>query len=118
MRREPLVAAPRSCCSSASARNSTRTPPEGSDRWALATLRDDTNTLKHAAPCSATVAVERRDGSMIIQVSDTGPGVRLADPHGRGLVGIAECVSMCGGVLEHGNGQNGGFRLRAVLPLP
>ena len=77
-----------------------------------------TNTLKHAAPCSATVAVERRDGSMIIQVSDTGPGVRRADPHGRGLVGIAERVSMCGGVLEHGNGQDGGFRLRAVLPLP
>ena len=77
-----------------------------------------TNTLKHAAPCSATVEVERRNGSMIIQVSDTGPGVRQADPHGRGLVGIAERVSMCGGVLEHGNGQDGGFRLRAVLPLP
>jgi signal transduction histidine kinase len=77
-----------------------------------------TNTLKHAAPCSATVAVERENGSMTIEVSDTGPGVRRADPHGRGLVGIAERVSMCGGVLEHGNGQDGGFRLRAVLPLP
>jgi signal transduction histidine kinase len=77
-----------------------------------------TNTLKHAAPCSATVEVERKNGSMIIQVFDTGPGVRRADPHGRGLVGIAERVSMCGGVLEHGNGQDGGFRLRAVLPLP
>jgi signal transduction histidine kinase len=77
-----------------------------------------TNTLKHAAPCSATVAVERRNGSLIIEVSDNGPGVRRADRHGRGLVGIAERVSMCGGVLEHGNGQDGGFRLRAVLPLP
>ena len=77
-----------------------------------------TNTLKHAAPCSATVAVARGNGSVIIEVSDTGPGVRRADPHGRGLVGIAERVSMCGGVLEHGNGQDGGFRLRAVLPLP
>jgi signal transduction histidine kinase len=77
-----------------------------------------TNTLKHAAPCSATVEVERRNGSMIIDVSDTGPGLRRADPQGRGLVGIAERVSMCGGVLEHGNGQDGGFHLRAVLPLP
>jgi signal transduction histidine kinase len=77
-----------------------------------------TNTLKHAAPCSATVAVERANGSMIIEVSDTGPGVRRADPQGRGLVGIAERVSMCGGVLEHGNGRDGGFHLRAVLPLP
>jgi signal transduction histidine kinase len=76
-----------------------------------------TNTLKHAAPCAATVAVERADGSMIIEVSDTGPGVRQTDPRGRGLVGIAERVSMCGGVLEHGDGKHGGFRLRAVLPL-
>ena len=77
-----------------------------------------TNTLKHAAPCAATVAVERVDGSMIIEVSDTGPGVRQTNPRGRGLVGIAERVSMCGGVLEHGDGEHGGFRLRAVLPLP
>jgi signal transduction histidine kinase len=77
-----------------------------------------TNTLKHAAPCAATVAVERVDGSMIIEVSDTGPGVGQTDPRGRGLVGIAERVSMCGGVLEHGDGEHGGFRLRAVLPLP
>ncbi len=77
-----------------------------------------TNTLKHAAPCSATVAVERSNGSMIIEVSDTGPGVRHTDPRGRGLVGIAERVSMSGGVLEHGDGEQGGFRLRAVLPLP
>ena len=77
-----------------------------------------TNTLKHAAPCAATVAVERANGSMIIEVSDTGPGVGQTDPNGRGLVGIAERVSMCGGVVEHGNGEHGGFRLRAVLPLP
>ena len=77
-----------------------------------------TNTLKHAAPCAATVAVEQVDGTMIIEVSDTGPGVRQTDPRGRGLVGIAERVSLSGGVLEHGDGEHGGFRLRAVLPLP
>lgn len=77
-----------------------------------------TNTLKHAAPCSATVIVQRRDGSLIVEVSDTGPGARATDRHGRGLVGIAERVSMCGGVLEYGDGQPGGFRLRAALPVP
>jgi signal transduction histidine kinase len=77
-----------------------------------------TNTLKHAAPCSASVIVERRNGSLIVEVSDTGPGVRATDRHGRGLVGIAERVSMCGGVLQHGDGESGGFRVRAVLPLP
>lgn len=77
-----------------------------------------TNSLKHAAPCSATVAVHQSNGSMIIEVSDTGPGVGQVDPDRRGLLGIAERVAMCGGVLEHGNGEQGGFRVRAVLPLP
>ena len=77
-----------------------------------------TNTLKHAAPCSATVIVERKNGSLIVEVSDTGPGAPATDRHGHGLVGIAERVSMCGGVLEHGNGESGGFRVRAVLPVP
>jgi signal transduction histidine kinase len=76
-----------------------------------------TNTLKHAAPCSATVIVQRTNGSLIVEISDNGPGVRATDRHGRGLVGIAERVSMSGGVLEHGNGRSGGFRLRAVLPV-
>ena len=77
-----------------------------------------TNALKHAAPCSAEVVVERRNGSLIVEVFDTGPGVRATDRRGRGLVGIAERVAMCGGVLEHGDGEHGGFRLRAVLPVP
>lgn len=77
-----------------------------------------TNALKHAAPCSASVIVERRNGSLIVEVSDTGPGLRATDRRGRGLVGMAERVSMCGGVLEHGEGEHGGFRLRATLPVP
>jgi signal transduction histidine kinase len=77
-----------------------------------------TNTLKHAAPCSATVVVERADGSVVVEVSDTGPGVGPTDGRGRGLVGVTERVAMSGGVLEHGNSDSGGFRLRAVLPVP
>jgi signal transduction histidine kinase len=76
-----------------------------------------TNTLKHAAPCSATVTVQRDGRSVVVEVSDTGPGP-LEKPHnGRGLLGIAERVSMCGGVLEQGGGERDGFRLRAALPL-
>jgi signal transduction histidine kinase len=77
-----------------------------------------TNALKYAAPCSATVDVHRDRGAVVVQVSDDGPG--LTDGHlpGRGLIGIAERVSLCGGVLEHGGGEQGGFTVRAVLPLP
>ena len=78
-----------------------------------------TNALKHAAPARPTVAVRRGDGSVIIEVCDTGPGRR--DELRRGSRPARYRVSGCrcrGGVFEHGNGDRGGFRLRAVLPLP
>jgi signal transduction histidine kinase len=77
-----------------------------------------TNTLKHAAPCSATVVVEHRNDFLVIDVTDTGRGARATGHQGRGLLGMAERVSLSGGVLEHGNGEAGGFRVRAVFPVP
>jgi signal transduction histidine kinase len=77
-----------------------------------------TNTLKHAAPCSATVDVHRAGREVVIDVSDDGRAHTATRGSGRGLIGIAERVSLCGGVLTHGAGEHGGFTLRAVLPLP
>jgi signal transduction histidine kinase len=77
-----------------------------------------TNALKHAAPCTATVAVRRDGGSVVIEVRDTGPGRRNSNAAGRGLLGITERVALSGGTFEHGNGDRGGFGLRATLPLP
>ncbi len=77
-----------------------------------------TNTLKHAAPCAATVVVRQDARTVVVEVSDEGPGPSNGKAPGRGLLGIAERVSMYGGVVEHGGGERGGFTLRAVLPLP
>lgn len=77
-----------------------------------------TNALKHAAPCRATVAVWRQKGLVVVEVGDTGPGRHDRTGRGRGLLGITERVALCGGVVEHGNGDRGGYRLRATLPLP
>jgi signal transduction histidine kinase len=77
-----------------------------------------TNTIKHAAPCSATVDVHQDGTDVVIDVSDTGRRRVVPQRPGRGLLGIAERVSICGGVLTHGARNPGGFTLRAVLPLP
>ncbi len=77
-----------------------------------------TNVLKHAAPCAAAVDIHRDGDAVVVEVADDGPG--LPDQHvpGRGLLGIAERVSLCGGLLEQYDGPGRGFTLRAVLPLP
>jgi signal transduction histidine kinase len=77
-----------------------------------------TNVLKHGGARSATVTV-CCDGRIVdIEVHDDGRGASAGYRPGRGLLGIAERVSAFGGSLEHGAGEGGGFRLRAVLPVP
>jgi signal transduction histidine kinase len=76
-----------------------------------------TNALKHAAPCTARVGVSTAGDRLVVLVEDDGPGCRGGCVPGRGLTGIAERVARCGGVVEHGPGERGGFRVRAALPL-
>jgi signal transduction histidine kinase len=78
-----------------------------------------TNTLKHAGPAAAArVRLDFGAASLRVEVADDGTGL----DHGRheggnGLRGIAERVAMLGGALETGNGEQGGFRLGATLPV-
>jgi len=77
-----------------------------------------TNAMKHGGARSASVTV-RFDGRAVdIEVRDDGRGAPAGYQPGRGLLGIAERVSAFGGSLQHGGGGRGGFRLRAVLPVP
>ncbi|MFE4639372.1 sensor histidine kinase, partial [Streptomyces sp. NPDC056773] len=76
-----------------------------------------TNTVKHARARSADVTVRRAGDLLDIEVSDDGHGAGNGYAPGRGLLGIAERVSILGGRLEHGQGEHGGFRLRVWLPV-
>jgi signal transduction histidine kinase len=77
-----------------------------------------TNAFRHGRAASATVAV-RCDGRRVeVEVEDDGRGPRPGYELGRGLLGIGERVAVFGGTVEHGRGETGGFRVRAVLPVP
>ena len=77
-----------------------------------------TNTLKHAGKTRATVHVRYEERALAIEVLDEGRGVTsAADGGGRGLVGMRERVATFRGELEAGPRAEGGFGVRARLPM-
>jgi signal transduction histidine kinase len=79
-----------------------------------------TNTLKHAGKAHASVAVRYEDLALAIEVLDDGRGARPAVASaagGRGLLGMRERVATFRGELEAGPRAEGGFGVRARLPL-
>jgi signal transduction histidine kinase len=84
-----------------------------------------TNTIRHAGPATAAVAVRDGGGDLEIEVTDTGRGPAAsavgggrggAGP-GHGLRGMRERAAAAGGTLEIGPGPAGGFRVAARFPL-
>jgi signal transduction histidine kinase len=76
-----------------------------------------TNAVKHARASKAEVIVRYGDGQVEIEVTDDGLGGPEADGGGHGLVGMRERVAVYGGELEAGPRPDGGYGLRARLPL-
>jgi len=76
-----------------------------------------TNALKHAGPARANVCVRYHADALELEVVDDGSGNGAGGGSGHGLAGIRERVGVYGGELEAGAGLEGGFRLRARLPL-
>jgi signal transduction histidine kinase len=76
-----------------------------------------TNTLKHAGPARAAVAIRYDDGAVELEVLDDGRGPPPGRPEagGKGLVGMRERVSLYGGRLDAGARPGGGFRVHALL---
>jgi signal transduction histidine kinase len=72
------------------------------------------NVAKHAQARSATVAVERSDGRLVVQVSDDGRGG--ADPAGGGLQGLRDRVGALDGRFSVAAGPGGGTTIRAEIP--
>lgn len=74
-----------------------------------------TNTLRHAGPARARVAIRYGVESVDIEVTDTGRGSGRSTP-GHGLIGMRERVALYGGRLEVASADGGGFVVRATMP--
>ncbi|MGW6917149.1 sensor histidine kinase [Kitasatospora sp. NPDC054939] len=81
-----------------------------------------TNTVRHSRADHAEVTVRRSAAGpaerLDVLVRDDGRGPAAGSVPGRGLLGIAERVSLLGGRVEHGGGEGGGFLVHAELPIP
>jgi signal transduction histidine kinase len=94
-----------------------------------------TNCARHSPGTSAVVSVLRDGRDLVVEVTDDGPGPHGLAPaarpgaggparpgsagegSGNGIVGMAERAHALGGALEAGPRPEGGFRVRARLPL-
>jgi signal transduction histidine kinase len=91
--------------------------PPGADLCAYRIVQEAlTNALKHAGPATARVVVRYRADALELEVGDTGQGGN-GDLVGLGLAGMRERVAMFGGQLESGAGPDGGYFVKARLPL-
>ncbi len=76
-----------------------------------------TNVYRHSGASTAAVRIEYGDREVTVQVDDDGRGAPLGDDGGNGIRGMQERAIALGGTLTAGPRQEGGFRVRALLPL-
>jgi signal transduction histidine kinase len=92
--------------------------PAGVDLSAYRIVQEAlTNTLKHAGPARATVVVRYERAAVEVEVRDDGSGAGAEGGTGNGLIGMRERVALWGGELEAGRRKDGGFAVRARLPV-
>jgi signal transduction histidine kinase len=92
--------------------------PAGVDLTAYRLVQEGlTNALKHARAERAEVFVRYGEGEIELEITDNGTGAGDGGGGGHGLVGLRERVAVYGGELDASSRPEGGFRLRATLPV-
>jgi signal transduction histidine kinase len=79
-----------------------------------------TNSARHATGSAIAVRVVYGPGDLVIQVDNDGAGgpqPGVANGSGSGIAGMTERARSLGGTLRAGPRPDGGFRVRAWLPL-
>ena len=92
--------------------------PPGLDLSAYRIVQEAlTNVVKHAGAARACVVLRYQPDALEIEVSDDGDGSGTGGGSGHGLAGIRERVGLYGGQLLAGARPEGGYCLRARLPV-
>jgi signal transduction histidine kinase len=73
--------------------------------------------VRHADTTECQVTIDRQDGQLSIEVSDSGHGLGPAVA-GYGIIGMRERATLLGGDLTATPRPGGGFLVTARLPLP
>jgi signal transduction histidine kinase len=76
-----------------------------------------TNVIKHARPPRARVRLTYAPGELTVEVVDDGAAVTGPRDSGRGIAGMRERVALYDGDLSVGPRAEGGFAVRAQLPV-
>ncbi|MGW1193751.1 sensor histidine kinase [Streptomyces sp. NPDC002559] len=93
--------------------------PPGADLAAFRIVQEAlTNVVRHSGSRTARVRVGYRPDRIRLRVDDDGPATgKDAGGSGNGLAGMRERAAALGGTIEAGPRTDGGFRVRAELPL-
>lgn len=76
-----------------------------------------TNVLRHAHAGHAELVLRYDPAGLEVEVTDDGPGAAETTLPGSGLLGLEERARSVGGTVEAGPCPEGGFRVRAELPV-
>lgn len=92
--------------------------PAGVDLAAYRVIQEGlTNSIKHAGGARAFVVVRYNQTGVELELGDDGRGTNGSCGAGRGLVGMRERVSLCGGTMQSGDRPGGGYLITARLPV-
>ncbi|MFI0356398.1 sensor histidine kinase [Actinomadura sp. 9N407] len=93
--------------------------PAAVDRTAYRIVQESlTNIARHAGAATASVRIDYRPDTLVIQVDDDGEATPdTAQVPGVGLLGMRERVTALGGRLQAAPRGEGGFSVQAELPV-
>ena len=76
------------------------------------------NAIKHSRATSCDVRLRCEDDAVLVEVTDNGTGGPSGPGSRLGLVGVEERVAVYGGRLDVGPRPDGGWLVRATIPVP